>query len=317
MRVRFGYVAIALNVPNGSPNKTVTVKTLETIADHGSRMSRLRRLLQENLATTLRILHYNAAHGIHLYRMTSKTVPLATHPITIGWNYIAEFRDELRVIGDLIIKHTMRISAHPDHYTLLNSPKPEVLAAALGDLDYHAALFDALGLPPTPQLVLHIGGLYNDKQVSMARFIETFNQLPADMRQRLMLENDDKSYNATDVLALCQFLKCPMVLDIHHHMCHNNGEELAHLWSDIVNTWENNVPKIHVSSPKNSKEFRSHADIVAVENFLPFLKTAQELGRDFDVMVEAKHKDIAMFDLLDELEKVPGIKRVGNATIEY
>jgi len=34
-------------------------------------------------------------------------------------------------------------------------------------------------------------------------------------------------------------------------------------------------------------------------------------------MVEAKEKDIAMFHLLDELQKIPGIKRVGNATIEY
>jgi len=317
MRVRFGYVAIALNVLQGSPNKTITVKTMETIADHDVRMSRLRRLLQENLDTTLRILHYNAAHDVYIYRMTSKTVPLATHPITTGWNYIEEFQDEWHKIGNLIKKHNMRISAHPDHYTLLNSQKTNVLESALRDLDYHVALFEALGLPPAPQLVLHLGGLYKNKQASIARFITTFNQLPEGIRLRLMLENDDKSYGVMDVLTLCQTLNCPMVLDIHHHMCHNNGEELAPLWTHIVNTWGHHLPKIHVSSPKNDKDFRSHADLVKVEDFLPFLKTAKELNRDFDVMVEAKQKDVAMFYLLDELEKVPGVKRVGNATIEY
>jgi len=317
MRIRFGYVAIAQNVPQGSPNKTITVKSLQKIADLSLRNSRLRHILAENLHTTIRILRYNAAHEIQLYRMTSKTVPLATHPITTGWNYIEEFQDEWRQIGDIIKKHKMRISAHPDHYTVLNSQKPEVLDAALLDLDYHANIFTALGLGVTPQLVLHIGGIYNSKQDSATRFIHHFSQLPEHIRLRLMLENDDKSYGAADVLALCQTLHCPMVLDIHHHTCHNNREDLAHLWANIANTWGNNVPKIHVSSPKNDKDFRSHAAFVKVADFLPFLKSAKELNRDFDVMVEAKEKDIAMFQLLDELQKVPGIKRVGNATIEY
>jgi len=317
MRVRFGYVAIALNVPQGSPNKTITVKTIETIANHGARIDRLRRLLRENLATTLRILYYNVAHDIHVYRLTSKTVPLATHPLTTGWNYIEEFQDEWHEIGDVIKKSNMRISAHPDHYTVLNSLKSEVVESALQDLAYHVSLFTALGLSPTPQLVLHIGGLYSNKQAALARFITIFNQLPTDIRLRLMLENDDKSYSAMDVLTLCQHLNCPMVLDIHHHLCHNNGDRLDHLWPAIANTWGNHVPKIHVSSPKNSNDFRSHADIVAVEDFLPFLNTAKKLNRDFDVMVEAKHKDIAMFTLLDELKKIPGVKCLDNASIEY
>ena len=292
MFVRFGYVAIAMNVPQGSPNKTITVKTIEKLTDPNARLNRLRLLLKENLHTTLRILRYNAAHAIHIYRLTSKIVPLATHPIAAGWNYIEDFADEWRELGDMINKHNMRISAHPDHYTLLNSPKPEVLVSALRDLDYHAAIFGALGLAAAPQLVIHIGGLYSSKQDSLDRFITAFNQLPDHLRLRLMLENDDKSYGAADVLSLCQTLSCPMVLDIHHHLCHNQGEEIIDLWPDIVSTWRNNIPKIHVSSPKSGKDFRSHADMVQIENFLPFLKSAKELNRDFDVMVEAKQKDL-------------------------
>lgn len=317
MRIRFGYVAIALDVPKGSPNKTVTVKTLEKIADPAGRISRLRRVTAENLQTTLRILRYNAVNQIHVYRLTSKTVPLATHISTAGWDYIGEFQEKWREIGDYLREHRMRISAHPDHYTLLNSPQPEVLAASLRDLDYHVSLLEAMGFTPGPQLVLHVGGVYGCKEESKARFIRQFRKLPERVKCRLMLENDDKVYDAADVLAICRQIGQPMVLDIHHHACVNRGEELGALWTEVVKTWREDIPKIHVSSPKSTKDFRSHADYIRVGDFLPFLQAARKQGRDFDVMVEAKQKDLAMFQLVRDLAEVQGISRVGPAELEY
>jgi UV DNA damage endonuclease len=316
MRIRFGYVAIALAVPQGSPNKTVTVKTLEKIKEPQDRLNRLRRITAENLATTLRVLRYNAAHGIYVYRFTSKTVPLATHPMAKGFQYAEEFGDEFRQIGDYIRSHSMRFSAHPDHFTVLNSPQSEVLAAALVDLDYHARLFEAMGLSIKPSLVLHVGGLYNHKALSLERFVDRYRQLPERLRARIMLENDDKIYTAADVLSLCERLGCSMVLDIHHHRCNNNGEKLAELWPRIVATWNDLTPKIHVSSPKSEKDCRSHADFVAAADVLPFLEIAAVLGRDLDIMVEAKQKDEAMFRLVDELAALNGIRRPERAILE-
>lgn len=316
MRVRFGYVAIALNIAEGSPNKTVTVKTLEKIDDPEGRINRLRRLTRENLTNTLRILRYNSTHDIYLYRFTSKTVPLATHPIAAGFDYREEFAAEWREIGDYVKSRGLRVSAHPDHYTLLNSPKAEVLAASLSDLDYHAGMLEAMGLEPGPQLVIHVGGVYKEKAASVERFITQFKALPDRIRLRLMLENDDKVYTAADVLGLCQAINCPMVLDIHHHACVNSGESLGDLWPAIIKTWGNTIPKIHLSSPKSDKDFRSHADNVELADFLPFLWMAKAAGQDFDVMIEAKNKDQALFQLLDELEQTPGINRVEQAVIE-
>lgn len=316
MRVRFGYVAIALNIAQGSPNKTVTVKTLEKIAVPQERLNKLRRLTQENLTSTLRILRYNYAHAIMLYRLTSKLVPLATHPIAAGWRYQDEFADLWQEIGNYISSHKLRISAHPDHFTLLNSPKPEVLSAALQDLDYHVTMLEAMKLPAEPQLVMHVGGLYNEKEAALTRFITQFRLLPDRIRHRLMLENDDKLYTAVDVLKLCQSVNCPMVLDIHHHRCNNRGEDLTALWPDIIKTWNNAVPKIHVSSPKNSSQLRHHADTINLSDLLPFLLLAKEYQQDFDVMIEAKNKDQALFALVTELEQLPGIKRIAPAIIE-
>lgn len=316
MKVRFGYVAIALGVPQGSPNKIITIKNYEKITDPDDRQYRLCSLLRENLDTTRRILRYNAAHQVHIYRLTSKTVPLATHPHTAGWDYVKDFKAEWAEIGEIIKQHDMRVSAHPDHYTLLNSPQPDVLTASIKDLEYHVNMLEAMNLEAAPQLVMHIGGFYKNKESSIARFITEFNNLPDRIRLRLMFENDDKVYSAADVLAICQKTGSPMVLDIHHHACVNHGDDLRGLWPEIVKTWGGATPKIHVSSPKNEKDLRSHADCVNPQDFLSFLEAAKETGTDFDVMVEAKQKDLAMFKLVENLERIPGIRRIEQATIE-
>jgi len=315
VQIRFGYVAIALAVLEGSPNKTTNVKALEKIQP-GDRTSRLSRIMMGNLATTLRILRYNSAHQIHLYRFTSKLVPLATHPIAAGWDYIADGQDLLQEIGDYIRLHGMRVSAHPDHYTLLNSPKAEVLAASLKDLDHHVRIFEAMGFAPFPSLVMHVGGVYKEKQLALNRFAEQFASLPERIRLRIMLENDDKIYTAAEVLTLCEKIGCPMVLDVHHHRSNNEGENLADLWPRIAATWSDGTPKIHVSSPKNEKDIRAHDDNVAAADILPFLHMARDLNRDFDIMVEAKQKDAAMFRLIESLSAEPDIQRIEQAMIE-
>lgn len=316
MLVRFGYVAIAFGIHEGSPNKTVTVKKLSKLPDKDVRRDVLRKLLRQNLETTRRILYYNKAHHIHLYRMTSKLVPLATHPEADGWDYTDEFQTEFAEIGRIAQESGFRLSAHPDHYTLLNSPKSEVLDASLRELRYHAAMFRAMGYQPAPQLILHAGGLYKNKEKSLNRFCHEFTALPDDIRLRIMIENDDKVYSAVDVLDLCQGLNAPMVLDVHHHRCLNAGEDLSTLWPSIIDTWKGMRPKIHMSSPKNEKDFRSHAELVSAKDLLPFLAVAAKSDQDFDVMIEAKGKDRALFTLLDELERTPGIKRVEEAAIQ-
>ena len=42
----------------------------------------------------------------------------------------------------------------------------------------------------------------------------------------IVLENDDKIYGVKDVLAVCEKLHIPMVLDYHHFKCHNEGENI-------------------------------------------------------------------------------------------
>jgi len=317
MRIRLGYVAISLSLPQGSPNKTTTLFNLNKIENKVDQLSKLSRLARENLATQLRVLCYNVAHNIEMFRITSHLIPLATHPITRGWDYCEEFREELFAIGDIVKKHSLRISAHPDHFTILNSPVDSVVEAAIADLHYHDKLFDAMGLGAVAKLVLHVGGVYKDKPQSLRRFVAAFHQLPDGLRERIIIENDDKSYAAEEVLALCQEIKAPMVLDVHHHNCCNVGTGLFTLLPAIFATWGTTIPKIHFSSPKCGKNIRAHADYINIDEFVAFLAVAKECNQDFDVMIEAKQKDLALFALMKELQKIPKARIINEAAIEY
>ncbi|WP_010245488.1 UV DNA damage repair endonuclease UvsE [Acetivibrio cellulolyticus] len=319
MIVRLGYVAMTLNLKDCSPSGTVTVKTFSSLASKEAKLHRLRKITRDNLNNTLRILRYNKASNISVYRFTSKLVPLATHPLIEEWNYIEDFKEEFIEIGDFVKENDLRISAHPDHYTLINSPSEKVLEDSIRDLDYHVKLYEAMGLADYKyKLVMHIGGVYKDKELSIERFKENFIKLPDRIRKRLILENDDKVYTAMDVLGICKDLKVPMVLDVHHHNCANNGEALEDMLHDIFKTWNGEyfAPKIHFSSPKTLKEFRSHADDIEPKEFEKFLKTAKKAEMDFDVMIEAKNKDNALFNLSNKVKEFENIRWINEGHFE-
>ena len=318
MKIRFGYVAMSMVLKDCSPSRTVTATNLEKIAEREIRISKLTRLARQNLRNTRRLLYHNSAHDISVYRFTSRLIPLATHPLTSGWTWKEDLKDELRSLGDYVKERGFRVSAHPDHFTLLNSPRNEVVEKSLEDLEYHNSIFQGMGLDGLAKLVIHVGGLYRDKEQSTKRFVENFSALPAYIRDRITLENDDRTYTTADVLEICRKIHVPMVLDIHHHWCNSGGTDLESLLEGVFDTWKGQslVPKIHLSSPKDRKNFRGHADYIDSAFFVDFLETAQKTRQNFDVMLEAKNKDLALFKLMKDLESIKWIKFLDQASIE-
>ena len=196
MRVRFGFVAMSVLLENASPSGTVTYKSFEKLAqqDPEAALNKTRRLASQNLQNTLRILRHCIAHDILVFRFTSKLYPLVTHGSVPDWDYLGETRKQLQEIGSNVKEHQMRVTFHPDHFTLLNSPRKEVLLASLLDLEHHCRIFEAMELDPRARLIIHIGGGYKDKEQSLARFAANWERVPEFITSRLTLENDDKTY---------------------------------------------------------------------------------------------------------------------------
>ncbi|WP_410513387.1 UV DNA damage repair endonuclease UvsE [Paenibacillus sp. BR2-3] len=315
MIVRLGYVAMSTLIPNCSPSKTMTMASFNKLNDREAALRRLESISRTNLLNTLRLLRHNAASDIKVYRLTSKLIPLATHPDLQDWDPFAALADDFAEVGGFVKKHGMRVSFHPDHFTVLSTPRPEVLASSIRDLQHHTNMLNALGLPATAKNNIHIGGAYGDKPSAAVRFREQFGTLPLALRERITLENDDKTFNATETLAVCQSLGLPMVLDIHHQWVNNEGELPWELWEDIQKTWESPLaltdvlpgehlpPKIHVSSPRSPSDPRSHAEGVEPAPLIAFLKRIAASTPAVDVMIEAKAKDGALFGLMEALKE--------------
>ncbi|HEY8464981.1 MAG TPA: UV DNA damage repair endonuclease UvsE [Bacillota bacterium] len=303
MIIRLGYVANALRLEKATPSGTVTYKAISKIPAYQDRVSRLTRIALKNLENTLRILKANSFDKIQVYRFTSKLVPLVTHPAFCSWDFRSDLSEAFQRVGDFVKENRMRVSLHPDHFTLLNSPTPEVLQAALRDLDYHTDLLEAMGLDNSAKLVIHVGGRYHDRNQALARFKEQFSRLPQRIKDRLTLENDDRCFTAAEVLQLTKEIGIPMVLDIHHHQILNNGEPLAKLLPEVFATWKGLPPKVHISSPRDENNPRYHADFICATTVANLIRLTQNLGQNFDIMIEAKKKDLALFKLGDDLRQ--------------
>jgi UV DNA damage endonuclease len=329
MIVRLGYVAMSTLVNNASPSKTMTVTNFIKLADREAAIRKLERIGAENLHNTLRLLKHNRAYEIQVYRLSSKLIPLIGHELLRDWDPIAKLAAELEELGDYAKQNEMRISFHPDHFTVLSTHRSEVLDKSIADLERHAAMLDAMGLGPEAKCNIHIGGSYGDKEKAGERFIAHFRKLCPEIQKRITLENDDKTFTALETVEIAERVGAPVVLDIHHHQVNNDGEQAVQLWPRIQKTWLNTVnsdqtvgampilpPKIHASSPKSEKEPRSHADYIEVEPLLAFLRDIAAHTPNLDIMIEAKMKDQALLRLMEDCKRHKEVTPLSQASFE-
>jgi UV DNA damage endonuclease len=316
MKIRFGYVSQAVSLWEASPSRTVTYTRYQKMSKD-ERATKLLEVTAENLKSTRRMFYYNLAHEIEVYRLSSSIVPLATHP-EVKWDFVTPFRKEWTELGEIVKKGGLRVSFHPNQFTLFTSPRDEVTNNAVVDMEYHYRMFEAMGVEKNSVINIHIGGAYGDKDETIKRFYQNLKKLPAHIKDVMTLENDDKTYHADETLLACEKENIPFVFDYHHHMANLGESSLEELLTRTFPTWEktNLPPKIHVSSPKSEKAFRSHADYVDVEFLMPLITTLRNLKTDVDFMIEAKMKDQAMLQLITDISKIRGIKRVSGGTVE-
>lgn len=322
MIVRLGYVAMSTLVQNASPSKTMTYTRFSKLEDREAALRKLEQIAATNLHNTLRLLRHNRAYHIQLYRFSSRLIPLLGHEQLQDWHPIAQLKDHFVAIGDYVKEHNMRVSFHPDHFTVLSTPHPHVLQSSTADLERHVQMIETMGLDPTTKCNIHVGGTYGDKHEAQTRFIKQFSSLPERIRRHMTLENDDKTFTALETLTICEQVGVPLVLDIHHHAVNHTGESASELWPRIQQTWTqfagdvNLPPKIHLSSPKNTKNIRSHADYIDPEPFFDFLRSIAPLTQALDVMIEAKMKDSALLQLLEDAKHVDDVTIIDQASFE-
>ncbi len=294
MLARLGFVASVLSRD---------ISTSRTCRLKNATPSRLRELIGENLRALGEVLAFLKEHQVFLYRISSNLIPFASHAANaLEWR--DEFSKEFATLGAGFRAAGVRVSAHPGQYTVLNSPSPKVVAASISELLYHADLLDLLGADPAAKIVLHIGGLYGaGEAIAMDRFCAVAADLPDPVRRRLVIENDDRLFDAAEALSAAQRIRVPVVFDWLHHNANPCRAPLREVLPEIFSTWKpaDGRPKVHLSSQAPDGPPGAHAPLIDPADALAFFGALP--GRPFDCMLEAKEKDRALLKLRDDLRR--------------
>jgi UV DNA damage endonuclease len=269
-----------------------------TLPCKGDRTFRLRSYSEEHLIATVRnnldclvdILRFNAEHELLFFRITSDLVPFASHPVC-AFDWQGYFGDNLGRIGVYIRNNRMRISMHPDQFTLINSVDPGVFERSVKELLYHAQVLDSMGLDTTARIQIHVGGVYGDKSESIRRFAARFKDLPDGAKRRLVVENDDRLYCVQDCLRVHEETGIPVLFDVFHHFLNNEGETAREAFEAAGATWAkgDGLPMVDYSCRRRGALGGGHARSIDVEDFRRFLKETEP--HDFDIMLEIKDKE--------------------------
>jgi len=291
------------------------------LRSHDSRRWQNEPHLSVSLAYLRDVLDYLQRRAIRFYRLSGQLAPYLTHPDLPQFHHqIEECSTELAAAGDWARQYGIRLTMHPGFYMQLGSPDPARVASSVRELDAAAALMDAMGLDADGVVVIHIGGTRETRAESCARFVRQFLQLRPTTRQRIALENDDRCHSLQDVLWVQRRTGVRVVLDTLHHRCLDPaGVPLPEALAQSLTTWPaDQQPKIHISSPRTAVRRvmrygtlhwqaplpNQHSDFIHVFEFIDLLRDARTAGlRPFDIMLEAKGKDLALLRLREQIAR--------------
>ncbi len=294
--IRFGLCCLFVEHP---------VKFRTTTATHllkkgrEEQLQKLSGLCLENARALLAAYQYCNSAGIGCFRINSQILPLKTHPqagyevaeLPAADEIIAKFKE----CGSFLQNSGLRASLHPDQFVVLNSPRSEVVASSIEEIEYQTEVAGWVG---ADVINIHAGGGYGDKQAALKRFADGFARLTTPARLLLTLENDDKTYTPSDLLPLCRELQIPLVYDVHHHRVLPDGLSVGQATSAAFSTW-NREPLFHLSSPLNgwgAPQAHQHHDYIDPADF-----PAEWRGLKITVEVEAKAKELAVKRLMRDL----------------
>lgn len=290
--IRIGYACITVGI-----NKTYKNCRLKNLNKEN-----LKRIIEHNLNLLDEVIEYNRINNIYVFRITSNLIPFGSSSLnTFDWQKV--FSSKLKKIGKKVKKYNMRVSMHPGQYTVLNSKNEEIVNKSIKDLIYHNQVLTAMKMNSKNKIILHIGGVYDNKEESKKRFIKNYLKLPNRVKKRLVIENDDKSYNIKDLLEISKQIDVPVVYDNLHNKINKYDEHDNYYWiNEVSKTWKkkDGIQKIHYSEQDDNKQIGSHSETINIDSFRKFIS---KIDGPLDIMLEVKDKDLSAIKCISAMTK--------------
>jgi len=284
--------------------------------------TRLYNIAQNNLQALYGQLVYvsKLPENQRMFRISSDIFPAYTH-LEYTWVYYdpvmqSLIERELARCGELARKHNIRLSFHPGQFCVLASDNPGVVENSVYEFEYHVDIIRMMGYAREFQdfkCNVHIGGKRGPQGIK-----DAMKLLSKEAQRVLTIENAEFSWGLDASLELVD--TCALVLDIHHHWI-MSGEYIQpddKRIERIKQSWRGVRPVIHYSLSREDvlvghdpytqpdlqallKSGYTRAKLRAHSDY--YWNTASNqwalgFNHDFDIMCEAKEKNLAVQSLL-------------------
>ncbi len=278
---------------------------------------RLWDIMEHNGAAAKRLIEYvgGLPNELRMVRLGSNQLPAYTqHDWSYFWRKsdVRQRAEQLyRAVGATARELDVRVSMHPGQFTVLASDNPDVVNRSIEEFEYHADIIRYMGYGKKWQdfkCNVHISGRRGPEGIK-----DVLPKLSPEARNCITIENEENSWGLEHILELSGH--CSLVLDIHHHWVKTGEYIKPHddRVKRIIDSWRGVRPTMHYSISRedyitdhrsNQKpcmeellhkgykkaKLRAHSDMcwnTACNDW------ALSFWNDFDIMVEAKHKNLA------------------------
>ena len=293
---------------------------------------RLYEIAFDNVANLERLIRYvgNLPEQLRMVRIGSNLLPAYTHG---DWAYFyrdpslqARLERAYSSVGEIARELDVRLSMHPGQFTVLASDNPDVVERSLEEFEYHADIIRWMGYGQKWQdfkCNVHISGRQGPAGIKAV-----LPRLSPEARNCITIENDENAWGLEASLELEKDVA--LVVDIHHHWVNSGGEYISPTDDRIKrvrDSWRGVRPTMHYSVSREDllvdhnasikpdyqqlleagykkAKMRAHSDYMwntAVNDW------ALSFWNDFDIMVEAKHKNLASNQLFKQSQIKSGL----------
>lgn len=298
--MRFGLCCIALNLQElEQPIKfqTMTYKRFSQL-DRNEALSILGERILNNMKATNAIIQYCSEHN-YCYRISSDLFPLITYAAAdVSLDQLPNYQEIEKSFDNIaytLQQTNVRISCHPSEFNVLASTNQLAVDKTITELNFYSNFLDRIGCAAdySCPMNLHIHNRQGSNDEVVDRFIQNFNRLDRNCRNRLVIENDDK-LNCWSVKQLIEDFypktNIPITFDYLHHACHPDRLSEKEALEECYMTWQNYRPLFHYSESAPGNNPRKHADFA---EHMP-----NTYGLDFDIDMELKMKDKAIANIV-------------------
>jgi UV DNA damage repair endonuclease len=284
---------------------------------------RLLEIAHHNCEAYTRVFEIMHTWPVHLrqIRLGSEMLPAYTEPT---WRHFWQLPDvrktweqDLAKLGARAREYDIRLSQHPGQFVCMASEREDVVTRSIEEFEYHVDVAKAMGYGSTwhdhgYKINIHVSGRQGPQGMLAA-----LNKLSPEARNLITLENDEITWGIDAVLQLAD--QVAVVLDLHHHYIYTGEYIQANddRIKKVIDSWRGVRPIIHYSASREDvlighsiidrpnlntllasgykkSKLRAHSDFMWNKALNEW---AYEHWQWADVMVEAKRKNLASFEL--------------------